>query len=147
MGIRQGCSLDGKQLAPLIWQELNYLQTPSCWRQSRVHVSNFRGKSSRMSLVCLWLISLLTWSLGWKRRSQTGSPVRPVRQARLLPLRSPSRFPATSFPPSALDWRPGIGCTSSLDVGGRRLQFGRNVDRVMCKVGARGRASRLLARN
>lgn len=67
------------------------------------------------------------------RRSQTGFPVYPVRQARQHPLLSPSRFPATSFPPSALDWRPGIGCTSSLDVGDRRLQCGRNEDPVMCE--------------
>ena len=87
--------------------------------------------------MCWWLCRLfsacvLTWSLGWKRRSQTGARVRPVHQAQQLPPRSPSRYPASSFPTSALDWRPGIGCTSSLDVGGRRLQCGRNVSRLVC---------------
>lgn len=97
----------------------------------------------------VWLIlssstRLLTWSPGWKRRYQNGSPVRPVRpvrparQARSHPLRSPSRFPATSFSPSALLWRPGIRDTFSLDVGGRRLQCGRNFGPGDVPVSSRG---------
>lgn len=78
---------------------------------------------------------LLTWSLGWKRRSRTGGagPAGPLRP------RPPSRFPATSFPPSELDWRPGIRFTASLDVcGGGRLQLRGKVERQRC-VWDRGR--------
>lgn len=60
------------------------------------------------------------------RRSRTPAPVRSVRQARRFPLHFPSRLPATSFPPTALLRRPGIGFVLSLDVGGRRFQFVRN---------------------
>lgn len=82
--------------------------------------------SSLLLLFFFTPVRWLTWSPGWRKRSRTPAPVRPVRQARRLPLRSPSRLPATSFPPTALLRRPGIGFALSLDVGGRRFQFGRN---------------------
>lgn len=57
----------------------------------------------------------LTWSPGWRRRSTA-----PAQH-----LRSPSRFPATSFPPSALDRRPGIGWTSRKDSGKAETYWGK----------------------